>query len=171
MIYNAQHPHHPRLPHSLNQAASDRTTLYGSPSTNDFATYQNYASTASTVSTLAQFNYNNPESYPYTPTTPPTTGTDLSATTPSRLELSASALAAASSPSSSGGHNRLARGHTNEGGPRHSVKDGQDEEGEPFASIRIQVSQVTEIVPIRNPSWSIQDFVPLPCRPGRSTWL
>lgn len=134
VIYNAQHPHHPRL----TQSSSD----YGSPSTNDFATYQNYASTASTVSTLAQFNYNNPESYPYTPTTPPTTATDIS-NTKNRLELSASALASAAA----GGDGRGVGGRSSASSPRsssgarHSAKDntaGHDEE--PFASIRIQVS-------------------------------
>lgn len=150
VIYNAQHPHHHRLPHTLNQA-SDRASLYGSPSTNDFATYQNYASTASTVSTLAQFNYNNPESYPYTPTTPLTTVTDISAGTPcttNRNELSASsAIGAASSASRSpAGYSRVERD-----GAQQSVKGGggaglrtetADDE-EPFASIRIQVRKLS----------------------------
>lgn len=128
VIYNAQHPHHQlhRLPHGLSQS-SDRSALYGTTNTNDFATYQNYASTASTVSTLAQFNYNNPESYPYTPTTPPTTATDISATTPTnRLELSASALA-----QRGGGVGRTTQS-------ARGSKDG-DGDGEQFASVRIQV--------------------------------
>lgn len=169
VIYNAQHPHHHRLPHTLNQASDH----YGSPSTNDFATYQNYASTASTVSTLAQFNYNNPESYPYTPTTPLTMDTDISANTPStttRRELSASALAAVASSSAtslagSGGGggcgNRLARSEKD--GGRQSVKDAAatatmrsrgrageaDDDEASFASIRIQVRLLCETVPYR----------------------